>query len=215
MCQLIIKRLKQETTASISGAAACLDAEVPVVPLERINWPQYPYRPRVRFRIGHVQTEIWLKFEVAEDRIRAQETRLHGEVSKDSCVEFFISFDGASYYNFEFNCIGTPHIAYGPGRQERQFVQQQLLGGLSTYSSLGQLPFEETCGDFEWNLMIRIPTTCFAFDKISSLSGMHATANFYKVGRGISVPHYVTWSPINTPEPDYHRPEFFGGVYFE
>ena len=82
-------------------------------------------------------------------------------------------------------------------------------------SSLGNLPFEEKTGNFEWEIMIRIPLDCFAFDNIKSLSELKATANFYKCGEETSEPHYVTWNPIGVENPDYHRPEFFGKVEFE
>ncbi|MBO7233161.1 MAG: hypothetical protein J6V16_08435, partial [Bacteroidales bacterium] len=26
-------------------------------------------------------------------------------------------------------------------------------------------------------------------------------------------PHYLSWQPINTEKPDFHRPEFFGTLY--
>jgi hypothetical protein len=57
--------------------------------------------------------------------------------------------------------------------------------------------------------------SCFGFDALTSLDGVAAAANFYKVGSGLSVPHYLTWNPVGTPAPDYHRPEFFGEVLFE
>ncbi|MDE5921249.1 MAG: hypothetical protein K2G82_06535, partial [Paramuribaculum sp.] len=27
-----------------------------------------------------------------------------------------------------------------------------------------------------------------------------------------SEPHYLSWAPITTPQPDFHRPEFFGNI---
>ncbi|MBT5542155.1 MAG: hypothetical protein HOK34_04920, partial [Gammaproteobacteria bacterium] len=28
-------------------------------------------------------------------------------------------------------------------------------------------------------------------------------------------PHYLTWNPVETSNPDFHRPEFFGKLIFE
>ncbi|MBK6284429.1 MAG: hypothetical protein IPF54_18980 [Draconibacterium sp.] len=28
-------------------------------------------------------------------------------------------------------------------------------------------------------------------------------------------PHFVTWNPIGTENPDYHCPQYFGKVQFE
>jgi hypothetical protein len=184
-------------------------------PVACLNWPQFPYCPDVTFRIAHIQTEIWLHFHVKEARILGLQTRTHGDVYMDSCVEFFITFDGANYYNLEINCIGTPHLGYGPEREHRRFVPLPLMERLAIRSSLGSKPFAEKTGSFEWSLTARIPTACFAFDTLTVLSGRCARVNVYKCGNGLSVPHYVTWLPIKTPTPDYHRPEHFGDSVFE
>ena len=39
-------------------------------------------------------------------------------------------------------------------------------------------------------------------------------ANFYKCGDGTSVPHFLSWSHIETETPDFHCPEFFGNMHF-
>jgi len=130
-------------------------------------------------------------------------------------VEFFISPDGENYYNFEFNCIGTTHLAYGPGRGNRKIVEPAIVEKIKIESSLGSDPFDNKTGNFEWEMMIRIPVECFQYTKITSLNGLKATANFYKCGDGTPEPHFVTWNPVGTESPDYHRPEFFGKVLFE
>lgn len=215
MTFLLIKRITNDKPPSIAEVGSALEAEAPETPVACLNWPQHPYCPKVSFRIGHIQTELWLKFYVEEERIRALETRIHGEVYKDSAIEFFLSFDKKNYYNFECNCIGTPHLAYGPSRENRTFIPLPLMGQLTTLPSLGRQPFAEKSGGFTWTLTARIPVTCFTFHTLASLSGVQATANFYKVGSGLTVPHYVTWNPVRTPKPNYHCPEFFGDIRFE
>ena len=64
-------------------------------------------------------------------------------------------------------------------------------------------------------MMIKIPTDVFIYDKPKSFAGLKATANFMKCGDETSDPHFVTWAPIATENPDYHRPEFFGVLEFE
>jgi hypothetical protein len=81
-------------------------------------------------------------------------------------------------------------------------------------SSLGNEPFAEKSESFSWEMMICIPTQCFAFDKVQRLNGLEAKANFYKCGDETSDPHFVTWNAIDTENPDYHRPEFFAPVKF-
>jgi hypothetical protein len=215
MKELFIKRLKPSKTVTLAEAGHLLETQTISHPINVINWKEHSYQPRVSFRIGHTQNEIWLKYYVKEKHILARETRTNGEVYKDSCVEFFVSPGETNYYNFEFSCIGTIHLAYGPGRGDRRFVDPGIIKKIRIESSLGNQPFEEKTGDFEWEMTIRIPVECFAFSALKSLNGLKSAANFYKCGDGTSEPHYVTWNPIKTENPDYHRPEFFGKILFE
>ncbi len=147
--------------------------------------------------------------------ILALETQTNGDVHKDSTVEFFISIDGKNYYNFEFNCIGTRHLGYGPGRGNRTPVDLEIVEKISAVSSLGNQPFEEQTGVFSWEMTIRIPIEAFAFDQLESFDGIRASGNFYKCGDETSEPHFVSWNPIETEHPDYHRAEFFGKLSFD
>ena len=211
---LLIPRIVPHPTAGMAGLGAALDAAVSATRLTCVNWPAFPYRPDVTFRIAHTGVELLLKFDVRETSVRALETRTHGSVYKDSCVELFIAFGDAGYYNLELNCIGTPHLAYGTGRADRQFVPLPLMERMTVRSSLGTAPFDEKTGDCEWSLTARIPLACFAFGAPTALDDRAARMNACKCGDGLTARHYVTWQPIHTPAPDYHRPEFFGSVRF-
>lgn len=215
MKEIFIRKIPVLNTVSFAEAEHLLENKSVANSIAVINWPAYPYQPDLKFRIGHIGNEIWLKFYVKEKNILAQETKTNGDVYKDSTVEFFISLDGKNYYNFEFSCIGTIHLAYGPGRENRTFVNPKIVEEIKIKSSLGNQPFKEKSGNFEWEMMIRIPIKCFAFDQIKSFNGLKATANFMKCGDETSEPHFVTWNPIGIENPDYHRPEFFGKLEFE
>ncbi len=216
MKNLFIKKIEYSKDLTLEETAHLLETQTVTHSINILNWEQkFPYKPGLLFRIGHTGNEIWLKYYVNEKNILAQETRTNGDVYKDSTVEFFISVDGKNYYNFEFNCIGTTHLAHGPGREHRNFVSPEIVELIEIKSTLGEEPFAEKSGDFEWEMMIRIPIKCFAYDKLKTFSGLKATANFYKCGDNTSEPHFVSWNPIKTENPDYHRPEFFGAVEFE
>nr|WP_321486905.1 carbohydrate-binding family 9-like protein [uncultured Draconibacterium sp.] len=216
MKNLTVSKIDTTTSLSIKEAALLLERNTETEAIDILNWKNaFPYRPDIKFRIAHTGNEIWLKFYVQEKNILALETEINGDVYKDSTVEFFISIDGKNYYNFEFNCIGTPHVGYGPGRGNRTPILPEMINQIDIESSLGNQPFAEKSGDFSWEMMICIPTQCFAFDKVQSLNGLKATANFYKCGDETSDPHFVTWNAIDTENPDYHRPEFFGKISFE
>lgn len=184
-------------------------------PIDCINWKEYPYKPEVQFKITNDEHLIYLQFNVREKYIRAVETIINGDVYKDSCVEFFVSpkTDG-KYYNFEFSCIGVPHVAYGPDRYQRVKLPIEIIEQIKVKSSLGTEPFEEKKGDFTWKLNVEIPITCFIHDNLKSFEGLRARANFYKCGDATSEPHYLSWSPIGTEKPDFHQYPFFGNLLF-
>ena len=210
-----IVKLTPENLSDIQHLSHVLEKQAITHPVSTINWPEYSYKPKVKFRIGHTGENIVLKFYVEEEAVRAVVTNINGPVHTDSCVEFFVSFDGKSYYNFEFNCIGTPHVAWGEGRNNRSKLDENVIRTIAIESSLGNSPFETRTDGFKWELTVVIPIECFAYNPGLKLSGLKATANFYKCGDDLPVPHFVTWNPVGTSQPDYHRPEFFAVIEFE
>jgi hypothetical protein len=60
-----------------------------------------------------------------------------------------------------------------------------------------------------------VPISAFFLHKLSGFDGMTATGNVYKCGDNLPVPHFISWNPITTENPDFHRPDFFGQMKFE
>lgn len=170
----------------------------------------------VRFLISHDGSAIDLQFFVEEPQVRATHTGFNDPVYQDSCVEFFIAFAGEKghYYNFEFNCIGTVLGAYGKDRHERDRIHGSILSKIITRPSLGKKPFGVREGPVTWKLSIRLPAGVFIHSHIDDLTGSQATGNFYKCGDLLDRPHYLSWQPVRTPEPDFHQPRFFGKLLF-
>ena len=192
--------------------------EQPSGKLECLNWPdQFPYKPDVAFRAWHDGKILHLRYEVGEQSVKAEEGTPGNAVFRDSCVEFFIkpSADDPHYYNFEWNAIGTLLLACRTCRQDPENAPREVLDSVKAVSSLGSATFAERKGNVRWTLDIEIPITALWNAGIKSWDGMKAKANFYKCGDGLSVPHYVTWAPVGTEKPDYHRPEFFVPVEFD
>lgn len=184
-------------------------------PIECVNWKEFSYKPEVQFKITNDEQLIYLQFNVREKYIRAEETTINGDVYKDSCVEFFISpRANGNYYNFEFSCIGVPHVAYGPDRYQRIKLPVEIIEQIKIKSSLGVEPFAEKQGDFSWKLNVEIPISCFIYDGLKSFAGLRARANFYKCGDATSEPHFLSWSPIETENPDFHQYSFLGNLLF-
>jgi hypothetical protein len=79
------------------------------------------------------------------------------------------------------------------------------------HPSLGTEPFGLREEPTAWELALVIPASTFGLE---TFSGLHARGNFYKCGDRLPVPHYVSWAPIATPKPDFHRPEYFDELFF-
>ena len=103
----------------IGEITALLDGEKRI-PIGHVPWKNFPYKPDVRFSIVHLDNCLLLKYFVEEKAVVAAHGTTHSAVYKDSCVEFFLSFDKEGYYSLEFNCTGTCLAAFGKGRDERK-----------------------------------------------------------------------------------------------
>lgn len=184
--------------------------------LDCLNWPAWPYKPAVSFRIGYDASAIHLEYTVDEQTVRALQDTPGGFVYEDSCVEFFFQPDPADphYYNFEWNAAGVMYLAWRTGRQDPENAPAEVLAAVHAESSLGSAAFAERPAEGPWTLRVDIPFKALWHNNIESLVGAHARANFYKCGDGLAVPHFVTWAPITTEKPDYHRPEFFADLQF-
>lgn len=214
--KLIVRKTNYIGCIDIEKADELLEIHAEYQLIDYMNWPSFPYKPSVKFKIAYCHDQIWLKFCVKEETIRAKEIQVNGDVYKDSCVEFFISPNrNDTYYNFEFNCIGVPHLGFGLPGKDRMLVNPEIIKLIKVKSSLGCGSFEEKIGGHQWELMIVIPKECFAFDSSLVLEGLNANANFYKCGDETLIPHFVTWNPIGTKTPNYHQPKFFGELQFE
>lgn len=215
--ELIVKEVKAEKNLSIAEVSKLLEQNTALHTIDFINWDKFQYRPEVKFRIAHSNNQIWLKYYVKEKSILAQVTKTNGGVANDSCVEFF--FDpqaNRNYYNFEFSCIGTTHLAYGSQRSERVFVDPQIIEReVLVESSLGTKSFKENTGEHSWEMTIIIPASVLVHDSGIQLKGLTTKANFYKCGNKTAEAHYLSWNTVGTERPDFHRPEFFGTVIFE
>ena len=214
---LMIKKIDSPTYISFKSISESLEKNIPSIAVDKANWEAFPYAPEVSLKMAHDSEKLYLKFYVTEAHILAQHSKPNTATHRDSCVEFFIDPDqSGSYYNFEFNCIGATHLAYGSDRYKRKFIDpQKIKNELFTESSLGTQTFKEKSGYFKWEMVIAIPSSIFVHHPNLTFNNLHSKANFFKCGDDTTNPHYLSWNPINTPNPDFHRPEFFGNIVFD
>ncbi len=214
---LTVPRLKVGEPAGEILSDKSIFANLPVNRLGCLNWAEdYPYKPEVSFRIFHNDEYLFIEYEVHEKCTAALEATDGNDVYKDSCVEFFVQPEGdGHYYNFEWNAIGTLCFSRRTGRLDPVHAPAEALGSVCGISSYGHAPFEEIKGENCWTLRVAIPAGALFGGEISTWHGARLRGNFYKCGDALSTPHFVTWAPISTPAPDYHRPEFFQPILCE
>jgi hypothetical protein len=211
-----IKKLDLETALpGLEEISAEMDKQARKIQIDTINWKDYSYKPDVNFSIAYGENEIFLKYYVREDYFKAEKNETNQMVCEDSCVEFFVSpEEDGIYYNFEFNGIGTCLLGTGTGRENSTRCNPEIVKSIRRLSSAGTAPVKETEGAFEWTITVAIPFETFFHHKVNNIKGKTFRANFYKCGDMLKVPHYVTWNPIGTENPDYHQPGYFGLLKF-
>jgi di/tricarboxylate transporter len=203
--------MQQTLLVSFLNEKNSLDT-LPAHAIDQVNWAEFPGKPEARFRIGYDEEGIWLRFSVREGSLRAVARHANEPVYEDSCVEFFVASDTARYLNFEFNCIGTCLVGKGASRSNRERLAPDQIETIVRMSTLGSEPFDVREGDFSWELTVFIPN---ALLPERPATGKQWRANFYKCGDKLPQPHYLSWAPVGTPQPDFHQPAFFGHLLFE
>lgn len=199
----------------ISKCATLLDEKGVHIPVDIVNWPdQFPYKPLVQVNSAHTSTHIFLDFFVRGNCLKAVGCTNNADVYKDSCVEFFVQpLPDGPYYNFEFNCIGTIHAARRTDRHNGTLLSDAELDSVARFASCGTRAFNEMEGIFAWNLTVDIPLEVMGLKYDGNPLAMRG--NFYKCADETSCPHFLSWAPVDTPKPDFHRPEFFGTIILD
>lgn len=114
--------------------------------------------------------------------------------------------------NFEFNCIGTCDAARRLSREEKTSLTDEEYKSIIRYSSLENKTFNEKKGIYDWELLVAIPLSVMGLDPQNLPEKI--LANFYNCADDTEYPHFVSWNPIDLPNPDFHCPKFFGELYF-
>lgn len=187
-----------------------LDREAPRRNIESVNWAdRFPYHPLTTFAIAHTKDMIYIDFFVRCNYLRAENYSNQSPVSEDSCVEFFVEPNGElPYWNFEFNCIGTVNASVRSKRSEPTRLTDGQIAAIQRYPSCGTRPFRELEGLFSWNLLVGIPLSLIGLKYEGKPIAMRG--NFYKCASAASQPHFLSWNPIESEQPDFHRPDCFG-----
>jgi hypothetical protein len=177
--------------------------------IDVLNWKEsFPYKPVVVFDIARGKEDLYIHYFVKGLSIRALADTDGTFVHHDSCVEFFMrKVNEMNYMNFEFNCIATCYACRHESREKAVSITPDEFKRIRRYTTLQREAFEEKKGIFTWELVVAIPLKVMGIDIENLPEKIYG--NFYKCADMTDHPHYVTWSPINLPQPNYHCPEFF------
>ena len=179
--------------------------------IANVNWPEYPYAPEVRFHLAHSDKAIAVMFEVTEDHVKAVAMENNGPVWEDSCVEFFVlTPDGKHYINFEMNCAGTMLAAKRTSRHDPAPFGAEQFDQIRRITSLPHEPIDSKGEGQSWWAIEVIPFELLGYEQAPAT----LRANLYKCGDKCEQAHFLSWSPIGLPQPDFHCPDFFREIEF-
>ena len=177
-------------------------------------WPDSGHRPRTRARLLWDDNWLAVLFVVDDQYVRAVAQRFNDSVCHDSCVEFFVAPAGDAYFNFEVNCGGTM-LLYRCGAATVE-VPEEEGATIAMAHTQPKIVDPEVVGPTTWAVEYHVPWSLFEshFGPVTPRAGSVWRANFYKCGDRTSHPHWGSWAPVDSPRPNFHRPESFRPIHF-
>lgn len=159
---------------------------------------------------------LYVAYYCHDRHISASVTQRHGPVSRDDCVEIFLSPNPQkvrNYYTFEINAIGTmlnrckTDWWKGAPTWEPEGVKYRT-------SLQRSRPKQESAADHDWTVELAIPFKNFARDAahVPPRDGDTWRINLYRTG-GITNRQSSSWSPLPAGV-NFHTPEAFGWIEF-
>lgn len=193
-----------------------------IAPLELKNFMgQKPeHFPKTQAKLTYDNQAIYIFFRVEDRYVRAIEKNYHGNVCKDSCVEFFFTPGPditAGYFNLEVNCGGTMLFHYQTDPDaEKNAVAISDCRRIKIFHNMPKIVEPEISTPTTWLIQYRLPYDILEkYAKIiKPAPGVIWRANFYKIASWTSHPHWLTWSFVDYPKPKFHAPQFFGILHF-
>lgn len=174
-------------------------------PIRLANWGG-DYRPDAGAILCYVRGEgflldIWCE----EENPKTSYHQADDPVFRDSCLEAFIDFRperGIGYINFEGNSAGALLASYGVDRFHRRALRDAGIPHPAAH------PYRD---GGRWGYRLHIPLSLVeaVYGAGDFQPGDVLRGNFYKCGDETPQPHYLSYAPIHTKEPDFHQPDFF------
>lgn len=195
--------MKHYTIARVSDPVewaeiACLD----------VNNHQWLPRTDIRMKaqICYSCDGLYVHMRAWETQIRAVHREPLSMVCEDSCMEFFFRPQEGDlrYFNVEINPNGQTYIGFGYN------VEELVRLVLPNEDVLLQKRVVLLPDGWECFYCIPISVLRIFFPDYQLTSGKKIYANCYKCGDKTEQPHYISWNPIQSQTPCFHRPMDFG-----
>ena len=179
------------------------------------------FTPVAQAKMMYDESGLYVIFRVQDRFVRCVVTEFNGPVYEEPCVEFFFSPEIKSplkYFNLEINCGGTPLMHYNDHALGLHTdLAPEDLEKIEIAHSLPTVVVDEIKEPVTWTLEYRLPLAII--EKYSVIDppapGITWRANFYKIAEKGSNVHFLTWSEVINPIPNFHLPEFFGSIRFQ
>ncbi len=179
------------------------------------------HKPKTEAKVLYDDDYIYVFFRVEDKYVQAVAQNYHDDVWLDSCVEFFFTPGediSQGYFNIEINCGGTMLFKHQTLRGVNvAAVENSDCDRVEIFHSEPKIIDPEKQEPTTWVIEYRLPID--VLEKYAPVTkpapGVVWRANFQKCAGKTSHPHGLTWSLIDTPRPDFHRPEFFGTLEFK
>ena len=177
--------------------------------------------PHTQAKLMYDNENLYVIFRVEDQYVRCIRENYQDLVFRDSCVEFFFTSGediGEGYFNMEINCGGAILFHHQTARSVDEICLPDIdLDRVEIAHSLPAFIPEEIKEPITWTLEYKVPLDILSqYAPVAKPApGVVWQANFYKCADDTSKPHWLTWSLIDLPVPDFHRPEFFGTLAFK
>ena len=211
-----IPRIEVENGHSADSIIALLEESGLKANIDRVNWPEFPYKPLTTFSMAHTDKCLYIDFFVRCNYLRAMNYETNTSVHEDSSVAmaFQAPLGKNSFVYLEFNCIGTKAGQYIEEGKSPQQIDSVVLDKITVSPSCGFKPFRELEGLFSWNILVEIPLSLLGLENVDfPVSGVRC--NFFKCASGTQQPHFLSWQPVDTHEPDFKNQASFREIVLE
>ena len=179
------------------------------------------FTPTVQAKMMYDNENLYVIFRVNDRYVRCLVTDINGPVYEEPAVEFFFSPNPElpdRYFNIEINCGGTPLMHYNDfSKKEKTPLDTEDIKQVEIAHSLPEIVDPEITEPVTWTIEYSIPLGMLEkYAKIiHPAQDIEWKANFYKIAEKGTNVHFLTWSVVDNPVPNFHLPRFFGTLKFQ